>query len=124
LQKRASENPKMRFILDSVVTRINGDEAVQSVTLKDVRTGEECIQPADGIFIFIGHDPNTQLFKGQLDIDEHGYIRTDTSTKTGVAGVFVAGEAGDPVFRQVVTSAGMGAAAGMQAGKFLDEQEG
>ena len=124
LQKRASENPKIRFIYNSVVTRINGEEAVQSVTLKDVRTGEECIQPADGIFIFIGHDPNTQLFKGQLDIDERGYIRTDTSAKTSVQGVFVAGEAGDPVFRQVITSAGMGAAAGMQAGKFLDEQEG
>jgi thioredoxin reductase (NADPH) len=124
LQKRATENPKMRFIFNSVVTRINGDEAVQSVTLKDVLTGEECVQPADGIFIFIGHDPNTQLFKGQLDIDEHGYIRTDTSTKTSLPGVFVAGEAGDPVFRQVITSAGMGAAAGMQAGKFLDDQEG
>ncbi len=124
LQKRAEENPKVRFIFNSVVSRINGNEAVQSVTLKDVLTGEECIQPADGIFIFIGHDPNTQLFKGQLDIDDHGYIRTDTSTKTSVSGVFVAGEAGDPVFRQVITSAGMGAAAGMQAGKFLDEQEG
>jgi thioredoxin reductase (NADPH) len=124
LQKRARENPKVRFILNSVVTRINGNEAVENVTLKDVITGEECVQPTDGIFIFIGHDPNTQLFKSQIDIDERGYIKTDTSMKTSVPGVFVAGEAGDPVFRQVITSAGMGAAAGMQAGKYLDEQEG
>jgi thioredoxin reductase (NADPH) len=124
LQKRAKEHPKVRFIYDSVISRINGDEAVQSVTLKDVLTGEECVQPADGVFIFIGHDPNTQLFQGQLDIDDRGYIKTDSLMKTNVAGVFVAGEAGDPVFRQVITSAGMGAAAAMQAGKFLDEHEG
>jgi thioredoxin reductase (NADPH) len=123
LQKRAKENPKVRFIYNSVVSRINGDEAVKSVTLKDVLTGEECVQPVDGVFIFIGHDPNTQLFEGQLVIDERGYIRTDASTRTNVPGVFVAGEAGDPVFRQVVTSAGMGAAAGMQAIKYLDEQQ-
>ena len=124
LQKRAKEHPKVRFIFDSVISRINGDDAVQSVTLKDVLTGEECVQPADGVFIFIGHDPNTQLFQGQLDIDERGYIKSDTLMKTNVPGVFVAGEAGDPVFRQVITSAGMGAAAAMQAGKFLDEHEG
>jgi thioredoxin reductase (NADPH) len=123
LQKRAREHPKVRFLYNSVVTRINGEEAVQSVTLKDVVTEEECVQPADGVFIFIGHDPNTQLFKGQLDIDERGYIKTDSLMRTNVPGVFVAGEAGDPIFRQVITSAGMGAAAGMQAGKFLDEHE-
>ncbi len=123
LQKRAMAHPKVRFIFNSVVTRVNGSEAVQSVTLKDVTTGEECIQPADGIFIFIGHDPNTQLFKGQLNIDERGYVQPDTSMSTNVPGVFVAGEAGDAVYRQVVTSAGMGAAAAMQAIKYLDDLE-
>jgi thioredoxin reductase (NADPH) len=124
LQKRAKENSKVRFLLHSEVTRISGNEAVKSVTLKDVQTGRESDQPTDGIFIFIGHDPNTQLFKGQLDIDERGYIKTNNLMITNVPGVFVAGEAGDQVFRQVVTSAGMGAAAGMQAIKFLSDNEG
>jgi thioredoxin reductase (NADPH) len=124
LQKRAKENSKVHFILNSEVTRINGNEAVKSVTLKDVLTGQESDQPMDGIFIFIGHDPNTQLFQGQLDIDDRGYINTNTLMVTSVPGVFVAGEVGDQVFRQVVTSAGMGAAAGMQAIKFLFDNEG
>jgi thioredoxin reductase (NADPH) len=87
-------------------------------------TGEECDQPTDGLFIFIGHDPNTQLFKGQLDLDERGYIKTGVLMTTSVPGVFVAGEAGDPNYRQVVTSAGMGAAAAMQAGRYLEEHVG
>lgn len=124
LQKRAKENSKVTFILHSEVTRINGNEAVKSVSLKDNLTGQESDQITDGIFIFIGHDPNTQLFEGQLDIDERGYIKTNSLMVTSLPGVFVAGEAGDPVFRQVVTSAGMGAAAAMQAIKFLSDEEG
>lgn len=124
LTKRASENPKIKFIWNTVVSKINGSEAVKSVTLKNVLTGEECDQPAHGIFIFIGHDPNTQLFKGQLELDDRGYIKTDVLMHTSIPGVFVAGEAGDPNYRQVVTSAGMGAAAAMQAGRFLEEQVG
>ncbi len=124
LQKRATEHPKIRFIFDTVVKSINGTEAVQSVTLKNLKTGVECDQKTDGIFIFIGHDPNTSMFKGQLEMDERGYIKTDTLMHTSVKGVFVAGEAGDPNYRQVITSAGMGAASAMQAGKYLDEQVG
>jgi thioredoxin reductase (NADPH) len=124
LQKRAKENSKVRFLLNSEVTRINGNRGVESVTLKDVLSGQESNQPINGVFIFIGHDPNTQLFKGQLDIDERGYIKTNNRMTTSVPGVFVAGEAGDPIFRQVVTSVGMGAAAGMQAIKFLSDHEG
>ena len=87
-------------------------------------TGEECTQPIDGVFIFIGHTPNTQLFKGQLEMDDNGYLVTDQLMRTNIPGVFVAGEAADPHYRQVVTSAGMGAAAAIQAGHFLDESVG
>lgn len=124
LQKRATENPKIHFIWNSVVTEVLGDQAVKAIRIKKVNTGEECDQPADGIFIFIGHEPNTQLFQGQLEMDNHGYIKVDTLMRTNVPGVYVAGEAGDPNYRQVITSAGMGAAAAMQAGRFLDEHVG
>jgi thioredoxin reductase (NADPH) len=124
LQKRAMENPKIQFLYDTVVTEILGKEAVRTVRLKNVVTNEECERPTDGVFIFIGHDPNTQLFKGQLDMDERGYLLVDQQMRTNVPGVFVGGEAGDPHFRQVITSAGMGAAAAMQAGRYLDEHVG
>ncbi|NLG98973.1 MAG: thioredoxin-disulfide reductase [Chloroflexi bacterium] len=123
LQNRAFDNPKIQFIWNSVVEQINGEEAVESVVIKNVLTGEETVHPTDGVFIFIGHTPNTQLFKGQLDLDENGYIKTNMLMETSVPGVFAAGEAADPHFRQVITSAGMGAAAAMQAVKFLEKQE-
>jgi len=124
LQKRAMENPKINFLYDTVITEIIGKDAVKSVHVKNVKTNEESERPTDGVFVFIGHDPNTQLFRGQLDMDERGYIKVDQLMKTNVPGVFVGGEAGDPNFRQVITSAGMGAAAAMQAGHFLDEHVG
>jgi thioredoxin reductase (NADPH) len=121
LQKRAFEQPKITFVWDTLVTDILGDEAVRAVRLKNLKIGELREHPTDGIFIFIGHRPNTQLFAGQLALDERGYVKTDVSMRTNVPGVFVAGEAGDPSYRQVVTSAGMGAAAAMQAIRFLEE---
>jgi thioredoxin reductase (NADPH) len=124
LQNRARENAKIQFKFNSVVSEVVGSEAVKSVRFRDTLTGEESQQPVDGLFIFIGHDPNTQLFKGQLDMDEGGYLITDKLMQTKIPGVFVAGEAGDPHFRQVITSAGMGAAAAMQAGRYLDETVG
>jgi thioredoxin reductase (NADPH) len=124
LQKRAESNPKIKFMWNTVVTEIQGKDAVKSLRLKDVVTGEECTQPIDGVFIFIGHTPNTQLFKGQLEMDDNGYLVTDQLMRTNIPGVFVAGEAADPHYRQVVTSAGMGAAAAIQAGHFLDEDGG
>jgi len=120
LQNRAKSNPKIDFIWNSTVTEILGDEAVESVRLQDVVTKEERIYPIDGIFIFIGHIPNTQLFKDQLDMDELGYLKVDHLMKTNVAGVFAAGEVADSHFRQVITSAGMGAAAAIQANHYLD----
>lgn len=121
LQKRALENPKITILYDTVVTEIMGESAVKALRLKNVKTNEEFERLTDGIFIFIGHDPNTQLFQGQLDMDEGGYLKVDMQMKTNVQGVFVGGEAGDPHYRQVITSAGMGAAAAIQAGRFLDE---
>jgi thioredoxin reductase (NADPH) len=108
---------------DSVITEIVGEEAVKSVKIKNVKTNEQSEMAADGVFIFIGHIPNTQFFSEALELDERGYIKTDHRRMTNVTGVFVAGEAGDPDFRQVVTSAGMGAAAAMQAIRFLEKNE-
>ncbi len=125
LQKRAFANDKIDFIWSAVVTEIIGDQdqGVQAVRLKSTKTGETWEHPTDGVFIFIGHIPNTDLFKGQLEIDEQGYLVTDKHMFTGVEGVWAAGEVADPVFRQVITSAGMGAAAAIQAQRWLDEQD-
>lgn len=123
LQNRAFANPKMKFIWNSIITDIRGDGAVKAVGLRNVITGEETEYPTDGVFIFIGHTPNTQLFKGQLEMDEGNYIKTNMLMETNVPGVYAAGEAADPNFRQVVTSAGMGAAAAMQAVKYLEKHE-
>lgn len=120
LQRRAIENPKIKFVWNSVVTQIEGKDSVEYVRLRNVVSGEESSFSTDGIFIFIGHTPNTQLFKGQIEMDEKGYIKTDLSLQTSVSGVFAAGEVMDSTFRQVVTSAGMGAGAAIQAVRFLE----
>ena len=124
LQKRAKDHPKISFIWNTVVTEILGTGKVESVRLKNTQTGEQSIFETDGIFIFIGHTPNTQLFAGQLKMDARGYIEADMLMRTSVPGVFAAGEAADPHFRQVVTSAGMGAAAAIQATRFLEAESG
>ena len=124
LQKRAENHEKMGFVWDTVVTAIIGKEKVEAVRLKNRITGEEWEKPADGIFIFIGHKPNTELFQGQLEMDELGYLVSDRNMRTNIEGVFAAGEVADPHFRQVITSAGMGAAAAIQATRFLEEHEG
>ena len=122
LQKRAREHPKMEFILNTVVTEVIGDEKVEAVRLKDLKSGAETTLGTDGVFIFIGHTPNTQMFKGQLAMDGLGYIKVDDRMQTSQAGVFAAGEAADSHFRQVVTSAGMGAAAAIEATHFLEAE--
>ncbi|MCL4559731.1 MAG: thioredoxin-disulfide reductase [Chloroflexi bacterium] len=121
LQKRAFDNEKMKFVWNSVITEVVGKEAVQAVKIKNVVSGKEELLPTDGVFIFIGHTPNTDFLKGQVEMDERDYIRTNMLMETSVPGVYAAGEAADPVYRQVVTSAGMGAAAAMQAIKFLEK---
>jgi thioredoxin reductase (NADPH) len=124
LQSRAKANPRVKFIWDTVITQIVGKEAVTEVLLKNVKTNEESTFPTDGVFVFIGHTPNTQMFEGQLNMEAGGYIQADNKMQTSVPGVYAAGEAADSIFKQVVTSAGMGAGAAMQAIKFLEENEG
>jgi thioredoxin reductase (NADPH) len=123
LQRRAMAEPKIHFLWNSVVAAINGDGKVASATIQNVVTDESQDMPIDGVFIFIGHTPNTQLFTGQLEMDALNYLVTDKTMRTNVAGVFACGEAADPHFRQVITSAGMGAAAAIEANHFLSEQE-
>ena len=123
LEKRAQENPKIKFVWDSVVTEIRGENAVKAVLLKNVKNGEESLHPTDGIFIFIGHRPNSDLFNGQLELDENGYLITNKLMETNLPGVFAAGEITDPNYRQVITSAGMGAAAAIQATRYLENLE-
>lgn len=122
LQKRVSENSKIKPVLNSVVKSINGDGVVKSVTIENVKTGKVEDLDVDGIFIFIGHRPNNDLYKGQVKIDEKGYIVVDDKMQTNIPGVFAAGEAADSQFKQVITSAGMGAAAAMSASKYLQEK--
>jgi thioredoxin reductase (NADPH) len=122
LQHRAKEHPKLNFILDTVVTEVIGTDKLEALKLKNVKTGDETIYETDGLFIFIGHTPNTQMFKDKLDMSDLGYITINERMETSVPGVFAAGEAADPHFRQVVTSAGMGAAAAIQATRFLEAE--
>ncbi len=123
LQDRAREHPKVNFILDTVVSEVVGKDKLEMLKLKNVKSGAETIHETDGLFIFIGHTPNTQMFKGQLEMNDLGYIKINERMEPSVPGVFAAGEAADPHFRQVVTSAGMGAAAAIQATRFLEAME-
>ena len=124
LQHRAKEHPKVDFILNTIVTDVIGTNKLEALKLKNVKTGDETIYETDGLFIFIGHTPNTEMFKGQLDMSDLGYIQVNDKMETNIPGVFAAGEAADPHFRQVVTSAGMGAAAAIQATRFLEAESG
>lgn len=123
LQNRAKVHPKMKFILDTVVTEAVGLDKLTALKLKNVKTGDETIFETDGLFIFIGHTPNTQMFENKLKMSDLGYIIVNDKMETNIPGVFAAGEAADPHFRQVITSAGMGAAAAIQATRFLEETE-
>ena len=121
LEERAKSNPKIKFAWNTVVEEISGNGAVQTVKLKDTKTGDQREQAIDGVFIFIGHKPNTSLFTAKLEVDKNGYLVIDNRMQTNVPGVYAAGEVADPHFRQVITSAGMGAAAAIQANHFLEE---
>ena len=123
LQKRAKEHPKMNFILNTVVTEVVGTDKLTALKLKNIQTGEESTLETDGLFIFIGHAPNSQLFKGQLEMSDLGYVIVNDKMETNIEGVYAAGEIADPHFRQVITSAGMGAAAAIQATRYLEEKE-
>ncbi|MCS6870880.1 MAG: thioredoxin-disulfide reductase [Anaerolineae bacterium] len=124
LQKRAFAHEKISFIWNTVVERIDGENGkVTSVQLRNVQTGEVRQHPTEGVFIFIGHEPNNALFKGVLAMDDHGYLITDRHMMTSVEGVFAAGEIQDPIWKQVATSVGQGAAAAMAAEEWLAKRE-
>lgn len=122
LERRAKENPKIEFVWSSVVEEVLGDQVVTGVKLHNRVTGEDSEIPADGVFIYVGLIPNTNLFKGQLELTEDGYIATDKRQRTNVPGVYAAGDVQDPWFRQVVIAAGAGAAAAIEAERFLAEK--
>ena len=119
LQKRMHDNAKIKLQLDSVVKEIRGEGKVENLLIENVKTGEQSSLAVDGVFIFIGHSPNNDFYKGQLEMDERGFIKVDQKMRTSVEGVYAAGEAADSEFKQVVISAGMGAAAAIEAGRYL-----
>src|SRR5436305_1831653 len=122
MQERAMANPKIAWAWNQEVTEILGEKqsGVRGVRTRDTRTGETRVIPMGGLFVAIGHEPNTALFKGQLTMDEVGYIKVAAgTTRTSVPGVFVSGDAADPVYRQAVTAAGTGCMAAIDAERFL-----
>jgi thioredoxin reductase (NADPH) len=122
MQDRVFANDKIDVIWNAVVEEILGEDAVTGVRLRDVRSGETREQPIDGVFVAIGHDPNTALFRGQLELDPDGYIRVqEPRTATSVPGVFAAGDVTDRIYRQAVTAAGQGCKAAIDAERFLEE---
>ena len=125
IQERAFKNDKVKIIWDSVVDEILGDDdaGVHAARLRNVKTDEVSDFPVDGVFIFIGHLPNTSLFEGKLDLDDQGCIVTDREQRTSVPGVFAGGDVQDHFFRQAITAAATGAASSISAERFLAEHE-
>lgn len=126
LQKRLLENPKVSVIWNHVVDEVLGEENPRNMTglrLKNTQTGEITDHPFDGLFVAIGHKPNTGIFEGQLTLDDEGYIQgSEGSTKTAIHGVFAAGDVKDKIYRQAVTAAGLGCMGALDAAKFLQEE--
>jgi thioredoxin reductase (NADPH) len=129
MAERAMSNPKIRFAWDSAVTGIHGQDKLSSVTLTNVRTGQSTELPVTGLFIAIGHDPRSELVRGQVDLDESGYVVVEgrgTQVRAGGAvlpGVFAAGDLVDHTYRQAITAAGSGCAAALDAERYLAARE-
>ncbi|TKA11477.1 thioredoxin-disulfide reductase [Actinacidiphila oryziradicis] len=120
MQERAFADPKIKFVWNSEVAEIHGDNKLSSLTLRSTKTGETSELPVTGLFIAIGHDPRTELFKDELDLDDEGYLRVDApSTRTNVTGVFAAGDVVDHTYRQAITAAGTGCSAALDAERYL-----
>lgn len=124
MQERAFENPKIRFLWDTVVTEVVGEEVVERLLLSNRATGEASELEVGGLFVAIGHEPNTAFLAGQIELEDSGYIRTPTSwrTETTAAGVFAAGDAMDDYYRQAVTAAGTGCMAALEAERWLSHR--
>lgn len=121
MQERALNNSKIKFHWDSAVTEIKGDQKMQQAVLKNLKTNEESTLDAGGLFVAIGHEPNTKLFKNQIDLDEEGYVILKNKTHTNVEGVFAAGDVHDRSYRQAITAAGYGCMAAIDVDKYLTE---
>ncbi|MDQ6910815.1 MAG: thioredoxin-disulfide reductase [Actinomycetota bacterium] len=122
MQDRAFKNDKIEFLWDSVVTDMKGDGRLEALEVRNVKTDETSTVPLGGLFIAIGHVPNTSIFADQLDMDEAGYIRTHEGTRTTVEGVFASGDVQDHIYRQAVTAAGSGCMAAIDAERWLESQ--
>jgi thioredoxin reductase (NADPH) len=121
MQERAQAHPKIRFAWNSEVDEVLGSEFVTGLRLRDARTGEKRDLPVEAVFVAIGHKPNTDLLRGQLELDSIGYIKVESGgTRTSVEGVFACGDAMDPTYRQAVTAAGTGCMAAIDAERFLE----
>ena len=123
MQERALNNEKITVHWNSTVLDIKGDQKVQQVILKDTKTGNETNIELAGVFVAIGHEPNTELFKGKLELDENGYIILKKGTQTSIDGIFSAGDVHDHKYRQAVTAAGYGCMAAIDVDKYLSEQK-
>jgi thioredoxin reductase (NADPH) len=124
MQHRAFDHPKISFRWNTVVETVLGEDKVTGLSLRDVTTDETSTQDIAGLFVAIGHEPNTSLFKGQLELRDNGYIRTFDGTRTNVEGVFACGDVQDDFYRQAVTAAGSGCMAAIEAERWLEEQAG
>ncbi len=124
LQEKAFENPKIQFLWNNVIADIKGDKKVVTVIVKDIKNGKEHSIPAGGLFVAIGHEPNTTIFKDQLTLDDKGYIVLQNNTRTSIDGVFAAGDVHDHRYRQAVTAAGFGCMAALDVEKWLSERQG
>jgi len=122
MQKEAFSDPKISFIWDSTVSEVLGEKRVEGVRVRNVKTGWQWELPVDGLFVAIGYEPNTQVFRGQVELDKVGYVVVRNETETSVPGVFVAGDAHDHRYRQAVTAAGDGCKALLDAEKFVKEK--
>jgi thioredoxin reductase (NADPH) len=124
MQDRATSDPKITFAWDSDVAEMQGEDRVTGLKLRNVKSGTESVLPATGVFVAIGHDPRSELFKGQLETDDDGYLLVEQpSTRTAIPGVFAAGDVVDRHYRQAVTAAGTGCAAALDAERWLAEQD-
>jgi thioredoxin reductase (NADPH) len=124
MQERAKANPKIKFLWDSEVVEAVGDQKLTDLRIKNIKTGEEQLLPVGGLFVAIGHDPRSELFAGQLETDEEGYLLVEgRSTKTAIDGVFACGDVVDHIYRQAVTAAGTGCSAAIDAERWLASQE-
>ncbi|GCD44419.1 MULTISPECIES: thioredoxin-disulfide reductase [Streptomyces] len=120
MQERAFADPKINFVWDSEVAELHGENKLSGLTLRNLKTGETSESPVTGLFIAIGHDPRTELFKGQLELDDEGYLQVEApSTRTNITGVFAAGDVVDHTYRQAITAAGTGCSAALDAERHL-----